>query len=226
MIITPPSVLKIPDDIPVGAFCLYGQTGSALNVGNVMDEGIEIVSGDDVAHIEVYAGQTVSALTTPGGVGNPVSWASRNGIGVGLYGFRSDGLRYVYVPLGVLAAQQMAQPGAPLLDGWLKVAALNGLIPGFDADAVTDWFNRGIDGLPYGWNDITANLEPDARGLATTDLRKCGGADCSHFAAALEEVAGCTLFNPEYPKNKIKPNDFKKTAAAKCIWNYQTAGKI
>ncbi len=82
---------------------------------DLVDRVIEVASDDDVAHIEVYAG---------GGT----SWASRNGIGVGLYPFRSVGLKYVRRP----------------------VKPLNLVL-------VNAWFPT-VNGAPYGWGDIAANV--------------------------------------------------------------------
>ena len=67
--------MKLPDDLHIGDILLY-------NSADLADEIIDVVSGDDVAHVEVYAG-------------NGQSWASRNGIGVALYTFRPDGLKSV-----------------------------------------------------------------------------------------------------------------------------------
>src|SRR5579872_6937433 len=79
----------------------------------------------------------------------------------------------------------------------------------FDNDAASEWFNSGVKGLPYGWSDILANGLPNTLGSSSTDIAKSGGVDCSHFAAALLEVAGLPQFDELFPKNKITPRDFK-----------------
>src|SRR6202008_1268910 len=92
---------------------------------DIVDGLIEFKEGDDVAHIEVYAG-------------NGQSWASRNGIGVNLYPFRPEGLKYVRRNKGL-----------------------------FDLAAVETWFNGGIKGIKYGFGDILATVELDEFGNAT-----------------------------------------------------------
>jgi cell wall-associated NlpC family hydrolase len=110
--------MKLPDDLQPGDILLYATPGDFI------DEVIEIFS-DGVAHIEIYHGGGESV-------------ASRNGIGVNLYPYRSEGLLYVRRPLGTF---QMAL-----------------------ADA---WFNAGIRGLPYGWAGLLDPVGVDlpSRGL-------------------------------------------------------------
>jgi len=155
--------MNIPADLIVGDTLLYTSH-------DLIDLGIEIKEADDVAHVEVYAG-------------NNTSYASRNGIGVNVYPFRPDGLMYVRRNRG-----------------------------GFNQEEVEKWFN-GVKGLAYGWGDIISELEPNSVGLYTTDLTQYKGVDCSHFAAALQEVAQTEHFDPMYPKNKISPRDFKLSLA-------------
>lgn len=154
----------IPADLLVGDTLLYAS-------GTLIDWDIEVKEADDVAHVEVYAG-------------NGMSYASRNGIGVNLYPFRADGLRYIRRNRGT-----------------------------FECEEVDKWF-PSVKGLAYGWGDIISELEPNAKGSYTTDLTMCKGVDCSHFAAAIQEVALTEHFDPQYPKNKISPRDFKLSLAS------------
>jgi len=103
--------MKFPDDLLRGDICLYRSK-------DITDEVIIWKEGDDVlsvAHIEIYAG---------GGQ----SWASRNGIGVGLYPFRPDGLVIVRRP------------------SWV-----------FDPQGKIDAWFATVKGTEYGWADIAAN---------------------------------------------------------------------
>lgn len=88
-----------------GDILLYGGTG-------LVDRLIQFRTWSDVSHIEIYAcgGRSV---------------ASRNGIGVGEYPLRIEGLRRVYRPK------------------WNK----------FCFAAARDWFAT-VDGTPYGWFDL------------------------------------------------------------------------
>jgi hypothetical protein len=149
-----------PDDLIVGDTLLYA--GPSL-----IDLGIEWKEGDDVAHIEIYAG-------------NGQSWASRNGIGVNIYPFRTDGLKYV---------RRLCQP--------------------FDEETVNIWFINGVRGMKYGWDDVWANVNITGYGSSSPYISRFPGVDCSHFAAALYEISGVAQFDMEFPKNKITPRDFK-----------------
>lgn len=157
--------MNFPADLIPGDILLYDS-------GSLTDEGIKIAEGDDVAHIEIYAGKGQS-------------YASRNGIGVSCYPFRPDGLKYVRRCKTTL-----------------------------NVETVDKWFLNGINGMAYGWGDILASVEPDERGLASTDLTKCQGVDCSHLASALLEVGQCAQFDDTFPKNKIRPRDFKLSLAS------------
>jgi len=64
-----------PDDLIVGDTLGYASA-------DLTNLAIEWKEGDDLAHVEVYAG-------------NGQSWASRNGIGVNIYPFRLAGLKIV-----------------------------------------------------------------------------------------------------------------------------------
>ena len=86
-----------------------------FNTLDLVDDVIDFKTGSDVAHIEIYAGGSKS-------------YASRNGIGVGLYPVRITGLRYVRRPVGVL-----------------------------DIGALEDFFNK-VDGAKYGFGDILENI--------------------------------------------------------------------
>lgn len=162
--------MNIPQDLIAGTILLY-------STKDIVDNVIEWKESDDVAHVEVYAG-------------NGKSWASRNGVGVGLYDFRPDGLKYV------------RQLNAPFNDA----RALN-------------WFDV-VNGAPYGWKDIEASAglsEPNEITVNPQVLKKTG-MDCSHFAAALLEVGFCPQFDPSFPKNKITPSDFKKVLESKQVY--------
>ena len=165
--------MNIPADLIPGDILLYGGMG-------IFDSAIGVVEGDDADHIEVYAGEIL---------GMPQSWASRNGIGVDLYPFRPDSLKYVRRCKTTLN-EEMAQK----------------------------WFLAGVKGIKYGWGDILANVEPDEFGNASTNLTKCDGVDCSHFAAALLQVGQCGQFDETFPKNKIRPRDFKLSVNSIQIW--------
>jgi hypothetical protein len=148
--------IQIPSDLKVGDILLY----SSLDI---FDIAIELKESDGKAHIEIFAG-------------NAESWASRNGIGVNLYPFRSSGLVGVRRPKGI-----------------------------FNKVAVDAWFANGVRGMKYGWSDILASLAIKGAGSPTTDIKQFSGVDCSHFAAALMEVAECPQFDTGYSKNKITP---------------------
>jgi hypothetical protein len=158
-----------PDDLKVGDILLY----SSLDI---FDIAIELKESDGKAHIEIYAG-------------NSMSWASRNGIGVNTYPFRSSGLVAVRRPNGV-----------------------------FNKPAVDIWFEDGVRGMKYGWNDIFSSLEISVGDNGTTDIKQFPGVDCSHFAAALMEVAECPQFDTGYSKSKITPAEFDLSLGSKRIW--------
>jgi len=71
--------MNIPDDLCIGDILLYNTT-------SLINEVIDWKTGDLVAHVEIY-------------VGGGQSVASRNGIGVGQYPFRPDGLVKVRRPV-------------------------------------------------------------------------------------------------------------------------------
>lgn len=109
--------MNIPTELKIGDICLYDSS-------SITDKVIDVKTGDDVSHIEIYAG-------------NGQSWASRNGIGVGLYPFRPDGLKYVRRPLGFESAEAetyfKSVNGAPY--GWgdiLASADISTALPGMD----------------------------------------------------------------------------------------------
>lgn len=107
---------------------------------DITDDVIEIKTGDDVAHIEIYAG-------------SGQSWASRNGIGVNLYPFRPDGLRYVRRPIAhvdstALSALGMTYKGAPY--NWDDIAEsvdvnLSNLNKGYDCSHFATVLLRGVN---------------------------------------------------------------------------------
>jgi hypothetical protein len=110
--------MNFPEDLQIGDICLY-------STRDLTDEVIELKEGDDIAHIEIY-------------MGNNVSWASRNGIGVNAYPFRPEGLKYVLRPIGH-----------------------------FNEEVATSWFNDGVKGLPYGFGDIleSINIKNNLKGV-------------------------------------------------------------
>ena len=87
-----------------GDILLYGG-------GGIVNALIQFRTWSDVSHIEIYIGEGKSV-------------ASRNGIGVGKYPLRMNGLRRVYRP---------------------KVA--------FDFEKAMRWFAT-VDGTKYGWADL------------------------------------------------------------------------
>lgn len=153
--------MNFPQDLQVGDILLYSSK-------DVTDAVIEWKTGSDVAHVEVY-------------MGDGISWASRNGIGVNAYPFRPEGLVKVRRP-----------------------------VMRFNVTEATDWFNASQKNQPYGWGDI----------LATVDIKtNWPGEDCSHFVAALLEVANAPQFHPRYDKKKITPRDFEIVLQSSIIYS-------
>jgi len=93
-------------DLQPGDVLLYGGK-------DIVSRLIQFRTWADVSHVEVYAGGLKSI-------------ASRNGIGVGQYLFRADGLRYILRPV-TFSPEQFAQGMA--------------------------WF-KTVDGQPYNWGDL------------------------------------------------------------------------
>jgi hypothetical protein len=110
--------MNFPADLCPGDILLY-------NTSDFTDDIIDWKTGDDVAHIEIY-------------VGNGLSWASRNGIGVNEYPYRPQGLMYVRRP-----------------------------VPSFDLVKARLWFEDGVKGLPYGFGDLleTMNIKNNLAGV-------------------------------------------------------------
>jgi hypothetical protein len=161
--------MVIPSDLKVGDILLY----SSLDIFDIV---IELKESDGKAHIEIFAG-------------NNESWASRNGIGVNIYPFRSQGLVAVRRPNGI-----------------------------FNKIKVDAWFADGVRGMKYGWSDILASLAIENAGSGTTDIKHFNGVDCSHFAAALMEVAECPQFDTGYSKNKITPAESDLSLGSIRVW--------
>lgn len=161
--------MKFPDDLIAGDILLY----SSLDI---FDIAIELKESDGKAHVEIYAG-------------DGQSWASRNGVGVNIYPFRSSGLVAVRRP-----RQTLNKP------------------------AVDAWFNDGVKGMKYGWVDILESLDIGPAGSGTTDIKQFSGVDCSHFASALLEVGNCPQFDTGYSKNKITPAEFDLSLGSARIW--------
>jgi hypothetical protein len=92
-------------ELQPGDILLYGG-------GDLVSRLIQFRTWSDVSHIEIY-------------VGDGRSVASRNGIGVGKYPLRVQGLRRVYRPLGA----------------------------NFDLAAAMRWFEK-VNGTKYGWADL------------------------------------------------------------------------
>lgn len=101
--------MNLPDDLQFGDILLY-------STKDIVDELIEWKTSGPVAHVEMYAGQGKS-------------WASRNGIGVNEYSYRSQGLVCVKRPLL-----------APL------------------ESHARSWFTAPIKGSSYGLGDIAENM--------------------------------------------------------------------
>ena len=93
-------------DLQPGDVLLYGGRGP-------VDRLIQARLWSDVSHIEIYCGALHSV-------------ASRNGIGVGRYLFRSDGVRYALRHTNLSPAQFQAG---------------------------MDWF-KTVEGQPYNWGDL------------------------------------------------------------------------
>lgn len=74
--------MNIPADLQFGDILLYDKPG------DLEDEVIDLHTGDDVAHAEVYHGKGLSIAARAGGVN--------------FYDFRPDGLKYVRRPAGLL----------------------------------------------------------------------------------------------------------------------------
>ena len=75
-------------ELKPGDVLLYGGT-------DLVSRGIQFRTWDDVAHVEIFAG-------------NQLALASRNGLGVDRYLFRAEGLRYVRRPHALTAEQWKA----------------------------------------------------------------------------------------------------------------------
>ena len=119
--------------------------------------------------------------------GGGQSWASRDGIGVDRYPFR---------PADLMMVRRPVQP--------------------FDTARIDDWFPKA-KGIPYGWEDIGANLDVAGVAAAMANNSK-GGMDCSHFAATVAFIAHCPQFDETFDARRIKPRDFKLSREAKTIW--------
>jgi cell wall-associated NlpC family hydrolase len=104
--------MNLPQDLIAGDILLYATK-------DLVDDVIEWKTSADVAHVELY-------------VGDGKSWASRNGIGVNAYDFRSQGLMRVRRP---------------------KVA--------FNLAKAQPWFDSKEKGQPYGFGDILENAGVD-----------------------------------------------------------------
>jgi len=100
--------MNFPQDLQIGDICLYATK-------DLVDDIIEWKTGSDVAHVELY-------------MGNNISWASRNVIGVNAYPFRTSGL--------------------------VKVRRLS---KNFNTTLAKVWFDKTQKGQPYGFGDILAN---------------------------------------------------------------------
>jgi hypothetical protein len=95
--------------LKTGDCCLY--TGKGL-YGRI----IRFHTGHTIGHVEVY-------------LGNGLSSASRNGVGVGLYPYRSDDLAYVWRPKPFFSGPKalnytVRNKGVPY--GWLDLLAFGG----------------------------------------------------------------------------------------------------
>lgn len=116
-------------------------------------------------HIEIYTGTGMSV-------------ASRNGIGVNSYTYRSEQL------IAVLRPPKF-----------------------YNVDAALSWFNvkydkqtnTGVRGRPYGWWDLARfiGLNINTRGYI-----------CSEFAAMFDHQAGYYPFTSQYPAESVDPGDY------------------
>ena len=109
--------MTFPDDLCIGDTLLY-------NESSVPDTIIDLKTGDTVAHVEGY-------------VGDGISVASRNGIGVNAYPFRFEGLVMV---------RRLKLP--------------------FVKEQADRWFET-VKGLPYGWAQLAefVNVDIESKGL-------------------------------------------------------------
>lgn len=170
-------ITNIPGELMPGDILLYGSA-------SVTDKLIEFKEGDpDTAHVEVY-------------VGSGISVASRNGIGVNSYQFRTSGLVHVRRPTGVFV-REYAWP----------------------------WFLQ-VKGAPYGWGDIKATLdlveEPEDAWTQPAILMQTG-MDCDHFAAVFLWKGMCGQFDVTFDFRKLTPRDFKLAITSQPVWDLAAA---
>lgn len=134
--------MNLPADLVLGDTLLYGTS-------DLVDEVIMVKTGGNVAHVEVYAG-------------DDKAWASRNGIGVGLYDYRAMGLVAIRRNHGT-----------------------------FNKAAVDLWF-PSVNGAPYGWDDIaeSVNIKELQTGFHCSHfaalVQEIGG--CPQFDKAFDKV--------------------------------------
>lgn len=143
----------------------------------LIDALIGFRTWSDVAHVEVY-------------LGNGLSAASRNGIGVNVYPLRLLGLKYVRRPVETFNTEK----------------------------AFT--FARQMSGTPYGWLDLTefyGGLPKWAMRLLRKVFKKVG-LICSQFGDLILRASDVQAFSEDYPAGKVSPRDFLVTAALKTIW--------
>jgi hypothetical protein len=149
------------------------------NDSSLIDRLICFRTWSDVAHVEVY-------------LGNGLSSASRNGVGVNVYPLRLLGLRYIRRPLtdfNTPDAYQFARENAGLPYGWLDLAQFYGGLP--------RWFERllrWVFRIP----------------------RK--GAICSQWADLQLRAGKVVAFSEDYPAGKVSPRDFLVTPTLETIW--------
>lgn len=161
--------MNFPSDLQDGDVLLYDTPA------DIIDRLIEIHEGGDVAHVEIYAGDGKSR-------------ASRNGIGVGEYPFRAEGIKYV------LRIANVPAFGAPVINR----AKVDVFFAANNGDAY-DWFAL------MNFFDIVIPVNHKAY-------------ICSTFVADYLIAAGAPAFADKFPSALINPMDFRKTPALFQVW--------
>lgn len=169
MAIPQPPIPCLPGDV-----CLYDSPGW-------IDALIELAGGADVAHIEVMREKTDA--------GDVFSWACRNGIGVGTYEFRLDGLKYI-----------------------LRHETLLKDFTGFNPAAAQKYFQT-VNGDGYNFDMIAGFAKLPELGVSSVNSMIC-----SVFAARLLLFGGLRCFSASVDDRLISPFDFRKTPVLKQVW--------
>jgi hypothetical protein len=160
-------------DLQPGDVLLYYTPGS------VVDWLIGFRTWSDVAHVEVYRG-------------NQTAFASRNGVGVNVYPFRAEGLRYVL------------RPRRP-----------------FHLQPAIEYANF-MRGTRYGFFELLAfYLFPNWIIRLLEKCFGGRGIVCSPYANYIETHGGVECFAWHYPENRIAPSYYLISPAFKMVWSYK-----